>query len=402
MMISPNNKDILLGRGGNNNKNEGNELLISPNSKDILLGRGGNNNKNEGNELLRNLCRAKASEYTQSSKKERANIINHLLEETKSSTRFLFRSKITGHWEKAEKNTSREKVSRTLRNCVYELERKAKQRAIQESHSASVPTSIPSPSNPYEKDSGYFWLLKTNKYVRGTEEFLPYAYARGQNNPEPESYLGTSCFDVQTQALRKQKRDTISPIFDERANTLQIPDQDRYAVSYIPTPSQSVTTSLKKRYLQHPSFITIQNESRPNKRTRYEPSYKNEVLTTKSSRVQFTNEQRAPLQPLSFNDEVICIDGDEDTTTIPDVDATSFTSEQNIVSPAHSEEEDDEEDDDDSSCLSNCSTLTPCDLVHSGLNPEDLFQIDDVALDQPVNCSESDEDSLIDFLDQLF
>ena len=104
-----------------------NEAMIRPNKSDVLLGRGGNNNKNEGNEQLRLLCRKQASKYAKSSKKEKALIIDCLLRNVfglkQSQTRFLFKNKDSGYWEVASRQIAREKVSQALRDAVYELER---------------------------------------------------------------------------------------------------------------------------------------------------------------------------------------------------------------------------------------------------------------------------------------
>ena len=100
--------------------------MIEPSENDILLGRGGKNNKNEGNEKLRILCRKNASKYDKSSKKEKALIIDSLLGKVfgpESLTRFLFKNKDSGHWEVAGRSTAREKVSQALRDAVYEHEK---------------------------------------------------------------------------------------------------------------------------------------------------------------------------------------------------------------------------------------------------------------------------------------
>ena len=101
-------------------------MITKPSENDILLGRGGKNNKNEGNEKLRILCRKNASKYAKSSKTEKALIIDSLLGKVfgpESLTRFLFKNKDSGHWEVAGRSTAREKVSQALRDAVYEHEK---------------------------------------------------------------------------------------------------------------------------------------------------------------------------------------------------------------------------------------------------------------------------------------
>lgn len=96
-------------------------ITITPNKSDILLGRGGKNNKNEGNKLLRHLSKKHASFYARSSKAKKAAIIDSLLTQIYSSKpeiRFLFQNKDSGEWELATKCTSREKVSQGLRDAA--------------------------------------------------------------------------------------------------------------------------------------------------------------------------------------------------------------------------------------------------------------------------------------------
>ena len=96
-------------------------MIITPNKSDILLGRGGKNNKNQGNELLRQLSRKHALKYDLSSKTKKADIIDSLLSQisaSKPKVRFLLQDKTTRKWDLASKCASREKVSQALRDAA--------------------------------------------------------------------------------------------------------------------------------------------------------------------------------------------------------------------------------------------------------------------------------------------
>lgn len=96
-------------------------MMIDPNESDILLGRGGKNNRNKGNELLRQLSRTNALKYARSSKTKKADIIDSLLSQisqSKPKVRFLLQNKTSGKWELANNSTAREKVSQGLRDAA--------------------------------------------------------------------------------------------------------------------------------------------------------------------------------------------------------------------------------------------------------------------------------------------
>ena len=100
-----------------------------PQKNDILLGRGGNNNKHPGNEQLRSLARVLASQYSRCSKKCKSDLSRSLVKQVRDLDppgRFL---KVTLHqdgsgpeWDDVGDRVAREKASQVLRDAVGMLE----------------------------------------------------------------------------------------------------------------------------------------------------------------------------------------------------------------------------------------------------------------------------------------
>ena len=97
------------------------EEEIAPHENDILLGRGGKNNKHVGNEQLRMFAREQVTNYRKSTKKEKSNISRELVKRVRRLNppgRFLKRHHITGLWEEMGEEIAREKTSQALRDAV--------------------------------------------------------------------------------------------------------------------------------------------------------------------------------------------------------------------------------------------------------------------------------------------
>lgn len=95
--------------------------FIVPHSNDVLLGRGGNNNKHIGNEQLRLLAKSLAAEYSKASKKQKSNMSRDIVRHIRNLTppgRFLRKSALEDQWEDAGDAVAREKVSQALRDAV--------------------------------------------------------------------------------------------------------------------------------------------------------------------------------------------------------------------------------------------------------------------------------------------
>lgn len=94
---------------------------IEMNENDILLGRGGNNNKHAGNIQLRTLAHTHRVAYGQATKKAKSAIARELVNYIKSLTptgRFLRKNPASDNWEEAEESIAKEKVSQALRDAV--------------------------------------------------------------------------------------------------------------------------------------------------------------------------------------------------------------------------------------------------------------------------------------------
>ena len=101
--------------------------LIIPNENDILLGRGGRNNKHEGNEQLREMARKEVAKYCTCSKKEKSNMKIELANRVKAMNppgRFLRKDKDLNQWIEVTDITAYEKTSQALRDAVLEQVKK--------------------------------------------------------------------------------------------------------------------------------------------------------------------------------------------------------------------------------------------------------------------------------------
>jgi len=97
------------------------ESVSRPHENDVLLGRGGNNNKHGGNAQLRSLARAQVDHYSRSSKKEKSKISRQLVYQVRAMDppgRFLKRHTFTEEWEDVGDDVAREKASQALRDAV--------------------------------------------------------------------------------------------------------------------------------------------------------------------------------------------------------------------------------------------------------------------------------------------
>lgn len=94
--------------------------VVKPHENDILLGRGGNNNKHIGNEKLRTLARSQVERYRNSTKKDKSKISRELvfyIRNMHPPGRFLKRNAIE-QWEDVGDDIAREKTSQALRDAV--------------------------------------------------------------------------------------------------------------------------------------------------------------------------------------------------------------------------------------------------------------------------------------------
>jgi hypothetical protein len=94
---------------------------MEPNNNDILLGRGGNNNKHVGNIQLRSLAHTHRTAYAEASKKSKSAIARELVNYIRGLTppgRFLRKNTAADNWDLADEVVSKEKVSQALRDAV--------------------------------------------------------------------------------------------------------------------------------------------------------------------------------------------------------------------------------------------------------------------------------------------
>lgn len=87
--------------------------IITPNENDILLGRGGNNYSWAGNEQLRNMAKSRVEEYQAATKKQKPAIAEQILRQIQCMEppgRFIFKSKEAYGWEVAPHAQAKEKV----------------------------------------------------------------------------------------------------------------------------------------------------------------------------------------------------------------------------------------------------------------------------------------------------
>lgn len=98
---------------------------VVPHENDILLGRGGSNNKHEGNEQLRSMARELAEKYSRSSKKAKSDLSRSLVQRVRDLDppgRFLkitlYRDGSGPEWDDVGDEAAREKTSQVLRDAV--------------------------------------------------------------------------------------------------------------------------------------------------------------------------------------------------------------------------------------------------------------------------------------------
>lgn len=116
--------------------------LIVPNENDILLGRGGKNNKHQGNEQLREMARKEVTKYCTCSKKEKSYMKIELANRIKAMTppgRFLRKDKELNQWIEVTDITAHEKTSQALRDAVLEQVKKSQSNSEQDSDRPLTP-----------------------------------------------------------------------------------------------------------------------------------------------------------------------------------------------------------------------------------------------------------------------
>jgi len=99
------------------------ELVHSPNNNDVLLGRGGKNSRHPGNEQLRSFCSNAAIEYSRSCKHEKSQLSRDLVirvRQLNPAGRFL--KKDQKAWMDVGDIAAREKTRQVLRDAVNILE----------------------------------------------------------------------------------------------------------------------------------------------------------------------------------------------------------------------------------------------------------------------------------------
>jgi hypothetical protein len=99
---------------------------ITPHTNDVMMGRGGNNNKWCGNEQLRDLARLQVERYQKADKKGKSNISIHLVSQVHALSppgRFLKRDSNTLEWKIVPDGQAREKASQCLRDAVSDAKK---------------------------------------------------------------------------------------------------------------------------------------------------------------------------------------------------------------------------------------------------------------------------------------
>ena len=97
---------------------------IIPEKNDVLLGRGGINSKNTGNDLLRRLALEATEQYRTAQKKQKYDITLEILKKMNSLQprgRFLRFSLKTFTWCEISQKDAREKVSQSIRDALKKL-----------------------------------------------------------------------------------------------------------------------------------------------------------------------------------------------------------------------------------------------------------------------------------------
>lgn len=99
---------------------------ITPTYNDVLMGRGGKNNRSAGNEQLRQLARAMTVEYNAADKTQKSAMAVDLVDQVQSLTppgRFLKRDSVSMAWKIVPFELAREKCSQCLRDAVLTMKK---------------------------------------------------------------------------------------------------------------------------------------------------------------------------------------------------------------------------------------------------------------------------------------
>jgi hypothetical protein len=99
------------------------ESTFFPHENDILLGRGGNNNKHVGNEQLRVMALGRVQSYMNATKTLKTRMVNELVASVRSLDppgRFL-RQDSTGQWFDAGNKFAKEKASQVFRDAMVKI-----------------------------------------------------------------------------------------------------------------------------------------------------------------------------------------------------------------------------------------------------------------------------------------
>ena len=130
------------------------ELIDNPNNNDILLGRGGYNNKFVGNEQLREFAMEYVTEYLDSTKSKKTRLAKALVNRIRSLDppgRFL-KKLDNGQWMDIGDDLARDKASQVLRDAVRDVPeyQEVRQRRLDTSQK-KADTSLPR-ENPNKQD----------------------------------------------------------------------------------------------------------------------------------------------------------------------------------------------------------------------------------------------------------
>jgi hypothetical protein len=131
------------------------ELVDNPNNNDILLGRGGYNNKFVGNEQLREFAMEYVTEYLDSTKSKKTRLAKALVNRIRSLDppgRFL-KKLDNGQWMDIGDDLARDKASQVLRDAVRDVPeyQEVRQRRLDTASQKKADTSLPR-ENPNKQD----------------------------------------------------------------------------------------------------------------------------------------------------------------------------------------------------------------------------------------------------------
>lgn len=107
------------------------ESTFFPHENDILLGRGGNNNKHIGNEQLRVMALGRVQSYMNATKTVKTRMVNELVASVRSLEppgRFL-RQDPTGQWFDAGNKFAKEKASQVFRDAMVKIGHQGKDKS---------------------------------------------------------------------------------------------------------------------------------------------------------------------------------------------------------------------------------------------------------------------------------